>query len=121
MQLVAQLRVNMNKASRKIHTAAVLRPCRRRLQVPRKAQQDTAPAAAEPARAALLAVNPRALKGDDELRRIFGSRVVDAGDRDDDAGAVPGTRLFEMASALAKPDTSIAHCQSFALENSLCG
>jgi len=61
-----------------------------RPQVPRRVPQDSAAAAAQPAQSALLAVNARAVKGDDELRRIFGSRVVDAGERDDDAGAVPG-------------------------------
>ncbi len=73
-----------------------------RLQVPRRVPQDPAVAAAQPAQAALLAVNPRALKGDDELRRIFGSRVVDAGERDDDAGAVPGMHRIPCFTAHAR-------------------
>ena len=42
------------------------------------------------ARSPLLAVNTGWLRGDDELRRIFGSRVVDADGRDGDEGAMPG-------------------------------
>ena len=81
---------------------AGVRVCRGSVQVPRKAPQDAAAAGAQPVQAALLAVNPRALKGDDELRRIFGSRVVDAGERDDDAGAVPGIHRVPSCKARAR-------------------
>ena len=42
--------------------------------------------------APLLAVNMGWLRGDDELRRIFGSRVVDADGREGDEGAMAGAR-----------------------------
>lgn len=38
----------------------------------------------------LLGVNPSKLKADDEMRRIFGSKVVDAGARNDQAGGMVG-------------------------------
>ena len=38
----------------------------------------------------LLGVNPSKLKADDEIRRIFGSKVVDAEARNDQAGGMVG-------------------------------
>ena len=39
---------------------------------------------------ALLGVNPAKLKADDEMRRIFGSKVVDAEARNESAGGMVG-------------------------------
>lgn len=39
---------------------------------------------------ALLGVNPAKLKADDEMRRIFGSKVVDAEAKNDQAGGMVG-------------------------------
>ena len=70
-------------------SAAHTESCGATAQVDRPSQALPAPQFAQ---APLLAVNTGWLRGDDELRRIFGSRVVDADGREADDGAMAGAR-----------------------------
>ena len=45
----------------------------------------------------LLAVDPRKLRADEEMQRIFGSRLMRAEERENAAGGVPKARLGTLA------------------------
>lgn len=69
---------------------------------------------ARPEEPVLLGVNPSKLKADDEMRRIFGSRVVDAEAKNDQAGGMVGgsrrVRRYKSHCSLAYCNTAGSVC-----------